>query len=225
MRFVIDADHRQFFSKNGFIVFENLFPLDQLASLKNHAEETIAKRLRTAPTELYKKTGLEIYQAGHDLWRDSETMRKITHKQTFAEIAGQLFQTVSLRCGFDQYFSMGQGGSSPYPTATTLQEASCIEPLAGALLFPITDLSEPLPFFPLPVKAGDALMIAPSFSIPWPQLFGTAGLSFFLIAFAMEKAYFREGTQDTHAVFLKKLGYAYNSALEGSLHPIVLRKH
>jgi hypothetical protein len=224
MRFAITADHREFFLKNHFIEFEEVIASDQVVSLKKNAEETISKRLRIPSTKLRDKTAPEIYQAGYDLWRDNEEIKKVSHKHTFAALASELLQTFPLRYGFDQYFSMTQCRGSPYDVPSSLQDISCINPLAGALLLPLQDLPSPPIFFPMPLKTGNALFLSPTFSLPWPQLFSTCGLCFFLIVYAVEKTFFRADSHDPHAMSLKKLGYAYNDLLKDSIHPIVLRR-
>jgi hypothetical protein len=226
MRFAITADHREFFKKNNYIEFENIFPADQITTLKKNSEETIAKRLKMAASKLREKTAPEIYQAGYDLWRDNEEIKKITQKQAFAAVASELFQTVPLRYAFDQYFSMIQcTAGSPYDVPLSLQEISCLNPLAGGLILPLEDLAFPPTFFPMPLKKGSALYISPTFALPWPHLFSTCGLNFFLIAYAQEKTFFKGGVHDPHSASLKKLGYVINDQLKDSLHPIVLRKN
>jgi hypothetical protein len=225
MRFAITADHRDFFTKNHYIEFEEVLPMQQVVSLKKNVEMTLAKRLRIPAGKLQGKTAPEIYQAGYDLWRDSQEIKKITHKQVFATLASELIGVDPLRYGFDQYFATLQcQAASPYDVPFSLQEISCIHPLAAALLLPLEDLPSPPSFFPMPLKAGSGLFLAPSFALPWPQLFATCGLAFLLIAYAMEKAVFRVESHDPHAVSLKKLGYVINDTLKDSVHPLVLRR-
>jgi hypothetical protein len=225
MRFAITADHRDFFTKNRYIEFEGILPLDQAALLKKHIEETIAKRLRISPEKLQEKNAPELYFSGYDLWRDNEEIKKIAHKQAFASLASELMQTVPLRYGFDQYFATYKcNAASPYDLPFSLQDISCIYPLAGGLLLPLQDLSSPPTFFPLPLKAGDGLFISSTFALPWPHLFSTCGLCFFLIVFAAAKAFFRADSHDPHAVSLKKLGYVFNDQLKDAIHPIIFRR-
>lgn len=225
MRFAITADHREFFSKNQFIEFEEMISLDQITDLKKNAEKTMAARLRIPPEKLKQISAPEIYQAGYDLWRDNAEIKKITHKHSFAALASELMQIVPLRYGFDQYFAMTKCTVSPYDVPSSLQDISCLTPLAGALLLPLQNLNSPPSFFPMPLKAGNGLFISPAFSLPWPQLFSTPGLCFFMIVFAMEKTFFRADSRDPHAVSLKKLGLVFNDTLNDKLHPIVLRRN
>ncbi len=225
MRFAITADHKEFFTKNHYIEFEGILPIDQVSSLKKNVEETVAKRLRTPPEKLKGKSAPELYFAGYDLWRDNEEIKKISHKQAFASLGSELMQAVPLRFCFDQYFATYHCNvASPYDIPYSLQEISCIHPLAGGLVLPLQDLPSPPTFFPMPLKAGNGLFISPTFSLPWPHLFSTCGLCFLLIAYAMEKAIFRADSHDPHAASLKKLGYAFNEQLKDSIHPIVFRR-
>jgi hypothetical protein len=221
MRLAISPEHRDFFTKNQFIAFEELLPLDQIAALSKQADEVIAHRLHTSPSKLAHRTSLEIFQMGYDLWRDSDTIKKTTHKNVFASIASDLFQTLPLRYGFDQYIVTGQSLLQP----CTLQEISALNPLAGALMLPLKDLSSPLSFFPLPEKAGSGLFLSASLTIPWPQLFATPDLHVLMIAYAQDKTSFRPDIPDMHATQLKKLGYAFNDQLNDSLHPVLIRKN
>ncbi len=224
MRFAVTADHRVFFSKNNYIEFENLLSAAQVADLKKHAEQTLANRLRLPLHKLEIRPSAELFQAGYDLWRDSDTIKKSTHKQGLASLASELFQIVPIRFGFDQYFFTTRDSPSPFAQASTLQELSCLSPLCGALILVLEDLAAPIKNFPLPLNAGNGLFISPSLPIPWPELFGTAGLHLFMMGFAMDKTFFRPDTKDPHAVNLKKLGYVFNDLLNDNLHPILLRR-
>lgn len=224
MRFAITADHLNFFSKNHYISFEGLLPVDQVDTLRAEAENALANRLQTDPSKLPLKPSAEIYRAGYDLSRESEAIQKITRKHALATLASELFQTVPLRYGFDLYIISSTPPTSPI-APSTLQESTSLRPILGALILPLKDLTAPLPFFPLPQKKGDGLFISPSLPIPWPELFALPEIPLLLIAYAAEKTFFRAETTDIHASDLKKLGYAYNDLLKNSLHPLLVHKH
>ena len=221
MRLAISPEHRDFFHKNQFIAFEELLPLDQIAALSKQTQEVIAHRLHTTPSKLAHRTSLEIFQMGYDLWRDSDTIKKTTHKNILAAIASDLLQILPIRYGFDQYITTGKSLLPP----CTLQQISALSPLAGALLITLKDLPAPLSFFPLPEKAGSGLFISPLLPIPWPELFATPDLHVMMIAYAQDKTSFRPDVPDLHATQLKKLGYAFNDMLSDSLHPLLIRKN
>ena len=224
MRFSLTADHREFFNKNNYIELQGILPLAQVASLKKHAIEALEKKLNLSFAKIQKKPSRELFLAGYDLWRSSDPIKKIVHKNAIATVASELFQTFPLRFGFDQYFLIDENSISPFAENFTLQETSCLSPIAGALILPLEDLSAPLPFFPMPENAGSGLFISPSLPIPWKELFATPGLNFIMIAFAPKKTFFLADTRDPHAITLKKLGYVFNEFLRNPTHPILLNK-
>jgi hypothetical protein len=221
MRFALTADHCAFFNKHAFIELEGVLPLDQLADLKKNAEETLATRLRLPAAQISKRSTSELFLAGYDLWRDNDAIKKTTQKNAFARLALELFQTPSLRYGFDQLIYTTQGVPPLFSEPYTLQEISCLSPLAGALILPLEDLPHSLPFFPVPIHSGNGLFISSSLPIPWPELFATPKLRLLMIVYAMKKTHFRPDTRDPHAAHLKKLGYAFNDPLKNSLHPLL----
>jgi hypothetical protein len=224
MRFALTADHREFFVKNNYIELEGLLSADQIATLKKNTDEALAARLRIQPRKLMELPASELFQAGYDLWRDNDEIKKTVHKNTLATLASELFQAVPLRCAFDQSIYTTQRTSSVFPEPYALEQTSCLSPLAGALILPLEDLMEPLSFFPVPVNRGNGLFISPSLPIPWPKLCETPGLRLLMIGYGMGRTFFRPDTRDPHAVNLKKQGYVFNDALKNSTHPVLLYK-
>jgi hypothetical protein len=224
MRFALTADHRDFFNKNNFIEFEEMLSSDQAAALKTNVEQVLAARLHIPKEKLAGRQSTQLFQAGYDLWRDNEIIKKTEQKNAFAALASELLQVLPLRFAFDQYVFASRGSDSPFSQSFTLQETSCLFPLAGALILPLEDMLQPLADFPLPLKSGNGLFISPSLPIPWPKLYSIPNLCFIVIGFAMKKTLFRADTRDPHAVNLKKLGYAFNDFLKDSLHPLLIMK-
>jgi hypothetical protein len=222
MRLAITPDHKEFFNKNGYLELEGLLSVSMVADIKKSIEETIAARLKVPVAKLSTQPAASLFQAGYDLWRDNEVVKRVAQKKDFALLASELFQLTSLRLAFDAYVCATNG--SPFPERLTLQETSCLSPLAGALILPLTDLLQPIPLFSMPLNAGNGLFISPSLPIPWPELFATEGLCFLIIAFSNRRTLFCPDTRDPHAVNLKRLGYVFNDKLSDSLHPILVRK-
>ena len=65
------------------------------------------------PSQLKATTGIDLFREGYDLWRDSESFRKMTQKQTLLNVAAELFEKWELRIAFDQYFSTAGSQRSP----------------------------------------------------------------------------------------------------------------
>ncbi|HEY2811425.1 MAG TPA: hypothetical protein VGJ00_08570 [Rhabdochlamydiaceae bacterium] len=222
MRFLYSPNQREFFYKNRFIEFEELLSKDQVAQLNKEIDELMAMRLHISLTQVEKMPSLTLFRAGHDLWRNAPGIRNATQKLSFAQIASELFGASPLRIAFDQYFCIYPPCDPFFNKAFSLNEISCIKPLAGAILFLLEDLSQPLP--PLPHAAGNVLFISPELHLPWDTLFQAPRLRFLLVAFAPEKSFYRHEPNDYHCPALKKWGYVYNDKLQQSLHPFVYGK-
>lgn len=223
MRFALASEHRDFFYKNHFIEFEELFTLEQIHSLKEAIQAALCQRLQMTPYQIEKKNGLELFRDGYDLWRESDPVKKMSQKKSLLKVAADLFQKQELKIAFDQYIATQTPTQAPFAKATTLSEISCLKPLVGILLIQLKDQQEPVLNFPLPLKAGNALFFSPDFPLPWPLLFATSGLSFYLIAFGEDGTLFRADTIDPHATVLKKLGYTFGDHLKNDLHPTIFK--
>lgn len=221
MRFALTTDHREFFNQMHFIELENVLSQEHVGILKQNAKKTFASRLQSLP-KTAQCMPLNRLQAAYDLWRENPLIKKIVHKTAFASLAAELLDLRAVRFGFDQWIDTTENMQGSLNQCLSLQDHSALSPLAGGLLLPLTNLQQPLSF-PLPMRTGNALFITASFSIPWHELFATPSLQFLLIAFAQKTVFFRAGTPDPHARFLKKLGYVFNDKLKDSLHPILLR--
>ena len=224
MRLALTADHKEFFLKNNYIEFEGLLTPEQVTILKKNAEEALASRLKLNTSRLKDQPTKELFQAGYDLWRDNAAIKKTVHKKEFALLASELFQTIPIRCAFDQYICTTQGSASPFSEVLTLQESSCLTPLAGALVLPLDDLIKPISSFHMPLNAGNGLFISPSLQIPWPELFATPNFSFLIIGYSGARTLFAADTCDPRAVNVKMLGYVFNESLKDAKHPILVRK-
>ncbi len=224
MRLAISPDHKEFFLKNNYIEFEELLSAGQLADLRKSADETLASRIKISASKPGYSPSKAAFHAGYDLWRDNASVKKAVQKKEFALLASELFQTLPLRCAFDQYFSTAQISTSPFPEATTLQESSCLTPLAGALILLLDDLLKPLSSFPLPINAGNGLFISPSLPIPWPEIFSLPDLKMLIIGYSGKKTMFSAGTRDPRAMDVKMQGYVFNEFLNDSKHPILIQK-
>lgn len=77
MRFATSFEHRDFFSKNGYIEFADLIPLAECELLLSNP-------------------------AGFDLWRENPLIKKISLRPQLAELASILLLKKTLRIGFDQ---------------------------------------------------------------------------------------------------------------------------
>lgn len=225
MRFAITPEQRDFFHKNQFIEFEGLLSPEQMCAIDQEAQEVISHRLKV-PFSKWDTLPLHaLYKASYDLWRDAAQVKKATHKLSIAHIASEIFDTSPLRIAFDQLCM--SGSSCPFQNNLSLIEISSIKPLAGGILFLLSDIcvhDRKNVEFPLPQAAGNALFFGPAFPIPWTQLFVMPHFSFLLVAFAPEKSFYRQESNDPYSPLFKKRGYVFNDHLKESFHPIVFGK-
>jgi hypothetical protein len=216
MRFKIVGDHRNFFSKEKSIEFEDVFGLDQIATLSHQVDEALAQKSRKL---IETETPDQLFKVGRDLWRDSPEIRQFVCNRRFAEIAAQLFDQKFLQLGFTQVFrSTCQTGLTILPSST-LQQISCIQPLAGAA---IIRLEEGAPISLLPKKRENVVFVAPDQPISWDIFCQEQNQSFLLIAFAPKRAVYVLEKKDLHTHEMKKLGYVFGDRLKDSSHPVLI---
>lgn len=214
MRFFLTDEQKEFFRKHRFIEIEGLLPLEKIAQIEQLSEQTLAKRLSP------KSSSLEIFMQGYDLWRDNKELKEILHKRSFVKIIADLFNVFPLRIAFDQYIKASL--QPPIQTTWALEELSCIKPLAGSVLIPLS-FSKPLKsHFPFPQHIGNLLFLAPDYPIPWPALFALEDIKLLIISFAVEKALYQQEIRDPHQHTLKKWGYVFGDRLDNQYHPLLI---
>jgi hypothetical protein len=218
MRFKITGEHRKVLEKQKYIEFEDLFSEEQLAPVSQHADQVLAKRGRQLITA---QSATELFKLGRDLWRDDETVLNFVRHRGLAQLAGQLFNKKALHLAFDQALRTATRSGFPSAVPASLQQKSCIQPLAGAALIRLKGEDHAAPFFPK--KKENVVFLAPDFIIPWEVFFQTPDESFLLVAYAPAKALYVLEKNDVHVHGLKKLGYGFGDSLNSSHHPILYK--
>jgi len=209
MRLFLTDDQKEFFQKNRFIEIEGLLPLEKITQIEKLSDLILVKRQNSENSFLQ----------GYDLWRDNKELKEILHKRSLIKIIAELFNIFPLRIAFDQYIKATS--TPPIQTTWALEELSCIKPLAGSMLIPLS-FSKPLKsHFPFP-KKGNVLFLAPDYPIPWPLLFGLEGLKLLIVSFAPEKAIYQQEIRDPHQHVLKKWGYVFGDSLNNQHHPLLI---
>lgn len=214
MRFFVTDDQKEFLQKHRFIEIEGLLSLEKIAQIEKLSEQTLAKRLGT------KNPLIEPFLQGYDLWRDNKELKELIYKRSFIKVIADLFNVFPLRIAFDQYIKHSL--APPIRTTWALEELSCIKPLAGSILIPLS-FSKPLKsHFPFPKKLGNILFLAPDYPIPWPLLFTLEDLKLLIVNFAPEKALYQQETRDPYQHVLKKWGYVFGDCLNNQDHPLLI---
>ncbi len=194
MKFAITSDQIDFYHKQGFIEFEDLLMVDPISGA-----------------------------ARFDLWRQDPAVKKMLFKPAFNKIVAELFRTPVLRMGFDLLVDTAQATPPPATSRISLQEMSCVQPLAGALLILLSPLEEPSPDLLLPSKIGSGIFFQPHQVIDWPRLMKVPRLRCLIIGYAQKIALYRLEPRNLYTHEWKKMGYAFGDRLTDATHPILYR--
>ncbi|MBS0648579.1 MAG: hypothetical protein JSS10_05060 [Verrucomicrobia bacterium] len=216
MRFKITGDHRKVLEKQKFIEFEDVFSLDQIDEASSHVDQVLTQRSRGL---IDTQSPPELFQVGHDLWRDDKTLQDLVCNRGLAQLAAQLFEQKTLYLAFDQALRTTRRCGFPSLAPTTLQRKSCIQPLTGAVLIRLSGESHPSSM--LPKKRENVVLLSPDLLVPWEMFFQEPDQSFLLIAYASAKALYVLEKNDPHVHLLKKMGYVFGDRLNSEHHPVL----
>ena len=100
MRFAPAPDHLTFFYKHHFIEFEELFSKEKTRILLDSSIKGMEKRCALSEKDFSKLSFEKRFEAGRDLWRDDEQVKKFTLSSHLAEIAAHLTKKRQLRLAF-----------------------------------------------------------------------------------------------------------------------------
>lgn len=220
MRFKIAGPHREFFQKNGYIELESVLTSDEISALASAADALVEKRLSD---QIEFKSAEELYRVGHDLWRESETIRKKITSHQLAEIGAELFKKNSLLLAYDQLLRTGSKPGYPKKLPSTLNDITSIYPLAGALLIHLS--GSPLPSELVPSQHENVTYLSPGITIPWELFFQMPHQSYLLIAYANPESVYVLQKNDPHTHSLKNFGYVFGDRLQHTYHPTVFRQN
>lgn len=218
MRFKILGDHRNHFSKEQQIEFDDVFTLADLDAVAAHIDQVLEKRCQKL---IETENPEHLYRLGRDLWRDDETIRSFVCNKRLAEIASQLFSQNWLWLGFDQVLRSTTQTTSHFLPPSSLQQISCIQPLCGYAIVRLTESNTSAPL--IPKKRENIVFVGPDLTIPWEMFFQQPHQSFLLIAFAPAKALYVLQKNDCHTHDLKKRGYVFGDRLKEPEHRIILK--
>lgn len=223
MRPIISGEHRYFFSKNGYIEFEEFFTEEKIKTLQQMGMLALGKRLRCLPENLFHCDPDPLFLAGRDLWRDDLQIQKQLLFPTLSMIASSLIQENSLRIGFDHLLVFSGKCPKDLEKPLSLEEISSIYPLRCGCIFYLTPpqiSSDPKKFIPVVKTAKSVLFFRSNLPIEWSTLYAQSHSVAWIIAFAAEKSHYRLQKSDPCVHALKKLGYGFGDALLQETHPV-----
>lgn len=225
MQFSITGEHAYYLRKHGQLELEAIISPSKLEALRNALSKTLRYRLG----DNWKlERSSTIFVEGHDVHCDSEEIQKIISQRGWASAFSELLDTRPLRLGFDQYFPADRAPESrednPYreflSRNLSLNEASCIDGIAGGLLL---CLEAPTEETPLASTPGDAILYMPDQPIPLSALSSPNAGCYFLITYADPVSLYVANENDPHRYTLKRWGYGYGDKLKEPHYPIIYR--
>jgi hypothetical protein len=180
MRFSLLATQKNFFHTKGYIQFERLLSSKVCASLRG-------------------------VKPGRDLFRSSDTVRKIVVGRNMGDLARNLVDCKELRVGFDEI------ACAPFWfEGKTLAQCTSVRGLKVAFLIALDgDLS------------GSGIAFSPELAWHGQETELACPGPFLLIAYATPAANYVLEPNDPHTHALKHLGLVYGEPLSEKTHPLL----
>lgn len=204
MKYTILDAHIKYFHENGFIEFENILSNPIYEKLINACFEIIKKSKESSISSVSK----------NDLFRTSETFKKIAFNKTITSILKTLTKKQNMRLVFDQLILKEKNSSIEN---FSLDSFSSFQGLIGGIIIKfdvnyleINDLN----------KKNNCIFIKNSTPIKIENFFSDSNF-YLLIAYGEIKTVYKHNLNDMNTNFLKKLGYNFGDTLKDELHPIV----
>lgn len=240
MKFVLAKEHRDFFTKKGWIEFEGVFSDTFIDQTNQQLYLSIAQRLGVPSDQLHKHPSEALFLEGRDLWRENPFLMKLVSHPQLASIASDLFQKKTLRLGCHQFFPAKgillteRNQKKIYnlflEQSATLEEVMSVDELVAGVMIALDDPSEETPLLedesvidPFPQKKGSVLFFRKDLKLDWQRLFAHPKQRYCLIVYTEPTAFYKFNPKDPLTHTLKHLGYTFNARLTDKLNPIVYR--
>lgn len=239
MRFAPAPDHLTFFYQNHFIEFEDLLSEKNRDLLLDSSIKGLEKRCALSSEDFSKTSFKKRFEAGRDLWRDEETLKKLTFSSHLAEIAATLTKKRQLRIAYSQFLSQSAPlkDSEILPALSgkySLQEMSSFQGIVCGLILQLSShkhpakcydesesQSDPQPLSMLPERPGNGMFFLPNTPLSFELFFQNTSCHQLLIVYSLDTTMYRYEERDPNTHFLKQLGCGFGDQLKESTHPIV----
>lgn len=232
MHFSVIREHREFFRNHQWIECDGVLSGAEQRRLSEGISGVLEERSGVKPSILIKKSHLQDFDLGHDVWRGAPSLKKIILGSSLAEIAGELIEHKPLRFGYDTFFpdvSKSADDKNAYAaflqTTPTLAEMSCIQGVVcGAMLCisgreaASSDEKMTTLFSRVP---GNAVYFSPDWALPLHEIYQNPSFTYLLVAYVKTNAVYCMQHGDPHLHDFKRLGYNFGDRLKEPFHPIV----
>lgn len=229
MLIALSREQTSFFAKMGYIEFEDLLSPKELDAILKEVESAL-----THPLRHFKKDATSLYNMGRDIWRRSDTAKKILCHPRFAGIFADLTFHKCLRIAFDQVFSVELPVLEPQPSNETflrwlmnekMEGMGSIQGSVGGVLICLKPgLVDPNCPVLVPSIPGSGIFFDSQFPIEFHQLYKLKGGLYHFIAYAKQTSLYVPRDEDPNSHFLKAFGYAFGDRIREATHPTLLKR-
>lgn len=224
MKFCLAKEHLDYFSKFGMLEIDSIFTQPQVTEIQLLINKILEQRFRSNIDKGISPRQSNLYELGHDLWRDDEDLKKLLFNKKISELGYELGFPTPFRIGSDQYLPADINFSS----IITLDDFSSFQGVIFGYLLCLEPVvieeeseSEPCPFA---AKKGNVVLLNFNFPIDFSHLKNNKGAEYLLVTYISEKSIYSLKEQADHVHYLKKFGYAFGDRIKENTHPIIYRK-
>lgn len=224
MKFAVGKEHKAFFEKHKLLELEGVFSSDEVSLLNDEVIRVLSRRGSTMSPE-------QDYEAGRDLWRESEAVRKKICSRRIVELLYQLTEKRPIRLGFDQYFpeidadEQERGGNYAglLRSSYSLQEMCSIQGVIGGFCLALKgsssqDSEEDSPF---PSQKGNVSFLHPERVMHYPSSSKGRGGRYYLVVYSSSNSLYIRNRNDPLSGTFIQLGYSSGDRLVDNKNPLV----
>lgn len=233
MKSSVESEHRQYFRKNHRIEFDGLLTPSQVEEINGGLAEALASRLHVKAPRAFFETAEQTFNAGRDLWRHNDVLKKYATSSRLAEIASELIEYKPLRLAYDQFYPSLhsnvplQLSSTPYRDLIrqprSLKEISCVQGILGGLILCLDGDTESTTTALFPAKAGSGVFFSAEAVLDFNELFQEKPHRYWMIVYTHPTSIYLLEEADPQTHELKRAGYVFGDKLSDKLNPIVYR--
>lgn len=239
MKFAIAGEHRRFFQTHHYLEVEDLLSPDQVQQCNIAVDAVLAERLKVHPQKIAHYSAVDqLFVCGRDLWRSSDTLKKVITKQQLSEIAYELFDVKPLRLGYDQLYPEVQSRSvfanantqidTLFDKASVFESTCSIQGALGGVMLCLSDntagsetaAAEQTVFSQ---KVGHGVFFNSKATIDYPSLLQRQGQRFLLLVYTHPTSVYVPKDQDPLFYSFKNVGYSFGDRLNDKVNPIIYR--
>ena len=210
MKFLILQIEINFFEKEKFIEFTNVFSETRINDLENEIDN-----LCFQTPVLSRSNQLKVLR---DLFRRSNLIKKTLLNKNLIQILKILTKKEKSRLLFD--LAIVDSFEYPFDKTSTLDELFSFQGLTLGVLIKL-DKNKSTDLNYLPKKRGNITFFKSSLPINLSQIYHLRKQKFLLIGFGNTNTIYKLNKNDANVNYLKEFGYNFGDQLKDKSHPLI----